>query len=61
MMTREETKIFKQQYINDNEKFNKKIEELIKLKNSPVIQTNENKNIKTNFNILVVSHRITLS
>ncbi len=30
MLTREETKIFKQQYINDNEKFNKKIEEQFK-------------------------------
>ena len=30
MMEREETKIFKQQYLNDNEKFNKKIEELNK-------------------------------
>jgi hypothetical protein len=56
-MLREETKRFKDQYLNDNEKFNKKIEELTKEKNNSLVPTKN----KISFNILVVSPRISFS
>jgi hypothetical protein len=60
MMIREETKQFKDNYLKDNEKFKNKIEDLIKFKNTNPIIKNKSK-IKKEFNILVVSPRITFS
>ena len=61
MMERDDTKQFKDHYLLENEKFNKKKEELNKSKTKPIIKKSTIKQNNKPFNILVVSPRITFS